>query len=162
MTARDEALRAERAVLARLQREGVISDETFEEVGAEIDLALSAVPDFSDLRPLDRPAKHLLAVILQERDLESALAALTAHGLQTTRIQSSGGLLRRPRHLLLVGVPEGELDRAVEALGRVCRTRVESLPAPIPGVPLPLLSPIEVSGHGATVFACPVERHEVF
>ncbi len=162
MTARAEALRAERAVLARLQREGIISDETFEEVGAEIDLALSAVPDsLSDLRLLDLPAKHLLAVIVQDRDLESALAALTAHGLQTTRVQSSGGFLGRPRHLLLVGVPEGKLDRAVEALGRVCRTRVESLPAPIPGVPLPSLSPIEVRIHGATVFAFQVERHEV-
>jgi len=161
-TARAEALRAERASLSRLQREGMISDETFEEIGAEIDLALTALPDeLSEAASTVRPAVHLLAAMIQDRDLESALAVLTAHGLQTTRIQSSGVFLRRPRHLLLVGAPEGELDRAVEALARVCRTRVEFLPAPVAGVPLPALAPVEVRIHGATVFAFRVARHEV-
>lgn len=160
-TARAEALRAERASLTRLQREGVISDETFEEIGAEIDLALSSVPDDSTETSLLRRAAHLLAVVIQDRDLESALAVLTAHGLQATRIQSAGGFLRRPRHLLLVGVPEGELERAIEALGRVCRSRVEYLPSPVPGLAMPQGAPVEVPVNGATVFAFRVERQEV-
>jgi CPA1 family monovalent cation:H+ antiporter len=161
-TARTEALRAERASLARLQREGMISDDTFEEIGAEIDLALTAIlDDLSDVALSSAPAAHLLAVVIQDRDLESALAVLTAHGLQATRIQSAGGLLRRPRHLLLVGVPEGELERAIEALGRVCRSRVEYLPSPVPGLAMPQGAPVEVSVNGATVFAFRVDRQEL-
>ena len=161
-TARTEALRAERASLSRLQREGMISDETFEEIGAEIDLALSALPeDLSETAMAGRPAAHLLAAVIDDRDLESALAVLTAHGLQATRIQSTGVFLRRPRHLLLVGVPEGGLRRTIEALARVCHSRVEYLPSPIPGFPVPEGPPVQVQIHGATVFAFHVERHEV-
>lgn len=161
-TARAEALRAERASLTRLQREGMISDETFEEIGAEIDLALAGLPDdSSEALSSARPAAHLVAAIVHDRDLESALAVLTAHGLQTTRIQSTGAFLSRPRHLLLVGVPEGELERAIEALGRVCRSRVEYLPSPVPGFPMLEGAPVEVQVHGATVFAFRVERQEV-
>jgi len=161
-TARAEALRAERASLTRLQREGVISDETFEEIGAEIDLALSALPDdLSQVPASARPAAHLVAAIIHDRDLESALAVLTAHGLQATRLQSDGAFLRRSRHLLLVGIPQGELERAIEALGRVCRSRVEYLPAPFPGFPVPEGSPMQIEISGATVFAFRVERQEV-
>jgi uncharacterized protein YaaQ len=160
--AREEALRAERASLAHLQREGVISDETFEEIGAEIDLALDSLPDeMSDPLSDPRPATHLLAAILQDRDLESALAVLTGHGLQATCLQSSGGFLRRPRQLLLVGVPEGELERVIEALSRACRSRVEYLPSLLPGIPVPGPTPVEVQVSGATVFAFRVERQEV-
>jgi CPA1 family monovalent cation:H+ antiporter len=161
-TARTEALRAERARLARLQREGMISDETFEEIGAEIDLALTGLAEGLSEEPMAaRPAAHLVAAIVHDRDLESALAVLSAHGLQATRIQSDGMFLRRPRHLLLVGVPEGDLERAIEGLGRVCRSRVEYLPAPVPGFPVPEVPATQVQVRGATVFAFRVERQEV-
>jgi uncharacterized protein YaaQ len=63
--------------------------------------------------------------------------------------------------LLLVGVPEGELERAIEALGRVCRSRVEYLPSPVPGLALPQGAPVEVEVNGATIFAFRVDRQEV-
>jgi uncharacterized protein YaaQ len=102
-----------------------------------------------------------VAAIIHDRDLESALAVLTAHGFQATRIQSDGAFLRRSRHLLLVGIPQGDLERAIEALGRVCRSRVEYVPAPFPGFPVPEGAPMQVEISGATVFAFRVERQEV-
>jgi uncharacterized protein YaaQ len=64
--------------------------------------------------------------------------------------------------LLLVGIPEGKLEMAVEALQRACRRRVEYVSTPLPGIDVPLTTPVPVQVQGATVFVFKVERSEVF
>ncbi|HEY42403.1 MAG TPA: Na+/H+ antiporter [Anaerolineae bacterium] len=166
LTARREMLRAQRGMLATLRRNGVVSEVTYEELVAEVDVALESDLEAWKRQALkDKPDENicqLLMVVVQARDLESASNALSMRGIRATRIRSMGGFLRQRNHLLLVGIPEGKLDLAVEALKRSCRSRVEYLSSPIESAPHILPQPIEVQVRGATVFVFNVDRCEVF
>jgi CPA1 family monovalent cation:H+ antiporter len=165
VTARREMLRAQRGMLATLRRDGVVSERIYEELVAEVDAALeSDLEVWKGHTVEDHPEENicqLLMVVVQARDLESASNALAMRGIRATRIQSMGGFLRQRNHLLLVGIPEGKLDIAVEALQRSCRSRVEYLSSPIESAPHILPQPISVQVRGATVFVFDVDRCEV-
>ena len=162
--ARREALRAQRAMLARLRREGILSDESYGELVAEVDLSLDAGTETPADDPVNgppgAPVRTLVFVVVQDRDLDRAMNALTSLGVRCTRLRSQGGFLGQTSHLLLVGLGEGRLPGALKALEQVCRTRVEYVSAPLESIPGPMPSPIPVQVRGATVFAFDVERHE--
>jgi CPA1 family monovalent cation:H+ antiporter len=162
--ARREALRAQRAMLARLRREGILSDESYGELVAEVDLSLDAGTETPADDPVNgppgAPVRTLVFVVVQDRDLDRAMNALTSLGVRCTRLRSQGGFLGQASHLLLVGLGEGRLPGALKALEQVCRTRVEYVSAPLESIPGPMPSPIPVQVRGATVFAFDVERHE--
>ena len=165
-TARREALRASRSSLAGLRRDGVVSDEIYEELAAEVDAALETGGEgwasMIGTKKESRIAQLVLAVV-QRRDLESASNALAARGVQVTRIQSSGGFLGQGNCTLLVGLPEGKLEETIQALEETCRSRVEYLPMPAAEAGrLSLAPPTPVTVRGATVFAFDVERCEEF
>lgn len=164
VTARREELRAQRGMLTDLSRDGVISEETHDKLGAEIDAALeltyetwpAGVYDFGETADVD----HLLVVIVQDRDLEAVSNAMALRNLPTTRIESSGGFLRQRNHTLLVGVREGQVEAAVKGLSNSSQGRVEFSSA-LPGTEsVPLPEPRQTKIHGATVFVFPVERFE--
>jgi uncharacterized protein YaaQ/DNA-binding phage protein len=165
ITARREMLRAQRGMLATLRRDGVISEGIYEELVAEVDAAIESDLEVWKGHALEEKAEEnicqLLMVVVQARDLESASNALAMRGIRATRIQSMGGFLRQRNHLLLVGIPEGKLEVAVEALKRSCRSRVEYLSSPIESAPHILPQPISVQVRGATVFVFNVDRCEV-
>jgi uncharacterized protein YaaQ len=165
ITARREMLRAQRGMLGTLRRDGIISEETYENLVVEVDTALE-----SDLKIWEghiheeratEEICQLMMVVVQTRDLESATTALANRGIRATRIQSMGGFLRQRNHLLLVGLQEGKLETAVEALERSCRTRVEYLSSPVEGAPYIVSPPTSVQVKGATVFVFNIERCEV-
>ncbi len=165
-TARREALRASRASLVSLRRDGVISDDVYAELAAEIDTALQSEGEAwaeAESRAGGPAITQLMLAVVQLHDLESAGNALAARGLRVTRLQTSGGFLGMGNCTLLVGLPSGMLEAAVQALARSCRSRVEY--APLPAVapsgvaPIP---PTPVTVRGATVFAFEVERYEEF
>jgi len=108
------------------------------------------------------PVRTLVFILVQDRDLERAMNALTSVGARCTRLRSRGGFLGQSGHLLLVGVGEGQLPGAMHLLEQVCRTRVEYVSAPLEAIPGPMPAPIAVQVRGATVFAFDVERHEEF
>jgi len=166
LTTRREMLRAQRGMLATLRRNGVVSERTYEELVAEVDAALESDLEVWKAHALEEKAEQnicqLLMVVVQARDLESASNALAMRGIQATRIRSMGGFLRQRNHLLLVGITEGKLEVAVEALKRSCRSRAEYLSSPIEGAPHILPQPIEVQVRGATVFVFNVDRCEVY
>jgi uncharacterized protein YaaQ len=165
LTAQREMLRAQRGMLATLRRDGVVSEGTYEKLVAEVDTALeSGLEMWKGHAVEERPEENicqLLMVVVQTRDLESASNALAMRGVRATRIHSTGGFLRQRNHLLLVGIPEGKLEVAVEALKRSCQSRVEYLSSPIETAPHILPQPIEVQVRGATVFVFNVDRCEV-
>jgi CPA1 family monovalent cation:H+ antiporter len=165
-TARREAMRASRSSLAGLRRDGVVSDEVYQELATEIDAALDAGPEgWFDMAGIRRSQDihSLLAAVVQRRDAESATNALAERGIPVTRVQSSGGFLGLGSVTLLIGVPEGKLDIIVRALGDTCRTRVEYLPMPATEAGrLSLAPPTPVTIRGATVFVFDVERFEEF
>ncbi len=163
--ARREMLRAQRSALGNLRRSGAISDESFDELVVEVDLALDSRQEswISDFMPRggEDDICQLLFIIVSTLDLESASNALAMQGLRVTRIQSNGGFLRRRNHLLLIGLPEGKLEDAEDTLRRVCRKRVEFVPPAMLDKDPERRSEIPIDVHRAMLFALDVERCEV-
>jgi len=165
-TAQREGLRAARGRLASLRRDGVVRDDVYEELVAEIDSALETGPagwfGFTGRR-VEEPVVHLILAVVQRRDQESASNALTARGARVTVLHSAGGFLGQGNSTLLIGLPPGRLDEAVEMLAQTCRSRVEYVTTPMAEIPqLSLGEPVAVTVRGATVFVFPVERYEEF
>lgn len=164
VTARREMLRAQRNSLATLRRDGVISDMTYEELVTEVDASientLDAWKQYAHKNELE-DVRQLMMVVVQESDLRAAMHALSNRGIYSTHIHSSGAFLRQQNHLLLVGIPEGKLRLAVEALRKSCKSRVEYIASPFDEIPFGVTSSLEVNISGATVFVFDVERCEV-
>ncbi len=163
-TARREGLRAQRSMLANLIRDGVIKDDTYENLVSEIDVALDTGADMWGAMVLERrvrpDVRHLVLAVVHPQDLESATSSLAMRGITTTHMRSSGGFLGKGNHVLLLGIPNGKLPSALEGLRRSCRARVEVRPVPPARPGLPPANPVEVNVHGATVFIFAVERYE--
>lgn len=166
ITARRESLRAQRNTLSTLRSDGVIGQETFEQLVAEVDIALDISADQWSRQIFDERIEdeicQLMMVVIQDRDLETVSNALSSRNIPTTRIQSMGGFLRRRNHLLLIGLPEGKLDQAMEALNSAGRSKIEYVTSPkgMPGVVLG--EPLRLEIKGATVFVFDIDRCEVF
>jgi len=164
-TARREALRAQRSALTGLLRDGIISEETYTQLVSEVDFALTEPnltwPEL--LRNGAAPAlevRRLMAVVIQETDVENAISAMNKVGFTVSRMQSSGGFLRRRNVTLLIGLPEGREESAVKVLRSSCRQRVEF--ASSLWRDLPMLSPTRVTVGGAAIFVFEVEFYEEF
>lgn len=108
----------------------------------------------------DHTPYRLMTAVVQIQDVDNAVTALTSAGMFVLRMASTGGFLGRRNVTLLVGLKEGQEERAVQALSITCRQRVEYLATRLEGAPfhLPLSTPITVGG--ATVFTLEVERWE--
>ena len=166
-TARREYYRAQRSAVSALLKDGVINDETYGRLIAEIDTAIT-IPQsgWSNLLSSfggDNPAiDRLMAVVIQEQDIENALSSLSKLGVPFTRLPSSGGYLGRRNATLLIGLTHGQTQHVVEALKRSCRKRVEYLSTLPEGLPGAAAAPIPVTVGGATIFTFAVERFETF
>jgi len=105
----------------------------------------------------------LVIVVVQGRDAEALLEALTQRGFRATQINSAGGFLRESNVTLLIGVKEELVDEVRELVQENCHSRTRFvnplMPIVEPGefyVP----NPVEVVVGGATMFVVPVERYE--
>ncbi|MFQ5922692.1 MAG: Na+/H+ antiporter [Anaerolineales bacterium] len=162
LSARKEELRAQRDMLAKLRRDGVITDVTMEHLVAEVDAAMELEPDVWPSGILDfgvkARIKKLLMVVIQDRDLNSVATALTQRNIPSTIIKSTGGFLSQVNHTLLIGIAEEMLPVAVSAIKEAAKEREEFVSA-LPGAePVPIAEAVKV--HGATVFVFDVERYE--
>jgi NhaP-type Na+/H+ or K+/H+ antiporter len=161
-TARREELRAQRTMLADLRRDGVISDETYEQLVTEVDAALDMSRESwaAGLYRLGSPGEvsQLMVLIVQDRDLEAVSNALSLRNIPSTRIKTSGAFLAQRNHTLLVGLREGILEQAVAAVSGVAKERVEYVSA-FPG-DQPIAEAQAIHVRGATVFVFDVERFE--
>ncbi|HEY58408.1 MAG TPA: Na+/H+ antiporter [Anaerolineae bacterium] len=164
--ARLEALRAQRSALMQLLQNGVITEETFSRLAAEVDEALALeLPPWpgSLLRRSaeEPPIRHLALAIIQEQDFENAAEAMAKLGVPVTVLPSTGGFLQRRNLTLMLGIPEGQVEDVIQALQASCRRRVEFVAeGAARGLPLPLPRPKAVTIGGATVFLFPVEHYE--
>ncbi len=163
-TARKEMLRAQRSRLGTMRTSGALSDETYDELVAEIDQALTSDREAWDKyarRSLEEDICQLLLAVVQSSDLESASNALAIRGIQVTRIQSRGGFMRKGNHVLLMGIAPGRLKTAMDTLERVCRDRVKYISPLDLGIEDDEREKMRVTVHGATAFVLDVERCEV-
>ncbi len=104
--------------------------------------------------------KRLMAVVVQEQDVDAALRALKKAGFEATRLASTGGFLARRSDTLLIGLPTGKEEAVVNILRQHCRTRVEYVTIPLEGSPLPLPAPTPITVGGATIFVMDLDRFE--
>ncbi len=166
ITARRESLRAQRNTLSTLRSDGVIGQETYEQLVAEVDIALDTTSEQWSRHIFEEQGQddicQLMMVVIQDRDLETVSNALSTRHIPVTRIQSMGGFLRQRNHLLLVGLPEGKLNQAMAALESAGRSKIKYVTSPkgMPGIIFSEPLPIEVKG--ATVFVFDIDRCEVF
>lgn len=164
-TARREYLRAQRSAVNRLRRDGTLSDEIYNQLIAEIDAAITNPnTGWSDLLSREgytSPVDRLMAVVVQEQDVENTLAALAKLSMAATRLPSQGGFFRRSNATLLIGMLHGQEETVVKALKLSCRERVEYLTTPVEGFPAGLTTPIPITIGGATLFVFEVERFEI-
>ena len=166
-TAHREALRAQRSALTGLLRDGVISEETYSQLVGEVDSALTEQsynwPELLRFGNKISSVNCLMAAVIQEPDLENALASLSTLGFSVARLSSTGGFLSRRNITLLIGVQEGREEAAVKALQNSCQRRVEFLSSPLRGgTSMPMPMPTKVTVGGATVFVFEVESYDEF
>jgi CPA1 family monovalent cation:H+ antiporter len=162
-----ESLQAQRSTLSTLLKDGVISDESYLQLVSEVDAALTSdILNWPDVilrqSGVHRHITRLLSAVIQERDLENALSALTKLGFQVTHLPSTGGFLGRRNITLLIGLVEGEEQSAFEALNSSCKRRVEYVSPSLDTGPVPFPNPIPIDVGGATIFVFEVERFEEF
>lgn len=163
--ARLEALRAQRTAVMELFQAGVISEETYHALAAEVDHALAEeVPAWPGMllrrSPEEPPVRSMMLAVVQEQDAPKAGEALARLAVPVTAFPSVGGFLGRRNVTLMIGVPEGQLDDIVTALKESCKRRVEFVARPLLQAGLPLPAPQQVTVGGATVFLFPVEHYE--
>ncbi len=166
-TAHREALRAQRAALTGLLRDGVITEEIYSQLVGEVDAALTdeklAWPQqlLQAENSLRAPVTRLITAMIQQQDFENASSALTKLGFTVAHIPSAGGFLSRNNVTLLIGLPEGREEAAVRALRASCKKRIEYLATPLPDATL-LPKPMPITVGGATIFVFEVESCDEF
>lgn len=164
ITARRQDLRAQKSTLADLRHEGVISDETHEVLIEEIDVALETGVEVWARRIL---ASHVSAdieqvffAIIRAKHVEETLAALAAQGIPATQFSSTGGNLNKKNFALVVGVPVGRLEIAIEVLKKSTSGKVEFLQDSMLNMPTTAGPGIPVRVGGATIFLMDVDYFE--
>jgi uncharacterized protein YaaQ len=116
----------------------------------------------SETIPAENNRDLLLMAVIQAQDSDSAVSVLGKIGFTVAKLPSVGGFLGRRNATLLIGLPEDKREKAVEALNKTCRQRIEYIAVPLESAPLPLPAPTPITIGGATVFAMEVEYYEEF
>ena len=166
-TARDEALRVQRSALDTLFRDGVISEDIHEELISEVDEALTEEhvnwSQILDIGTGEKATiKKMMAIVIQEDDLGSALKALSGAGFGVDQLPSTGGFLNRHNVTLLIGIPEGREVDVLPLLESACERRIQNIRKPLKEAPFSFLNPVPIEVGGATIFTFDIEAYHEF
>ena len=130
-TAWREALRSQRSTYTSLMTDGFITEDTFERLVGEVDLALMEShvnwSDFiqSEERP---PIKSLITVTVPHFDEENVINSLNKLGFSVTRLPSEERLLQHGNTTLLIGTPDGSENMVLRTLEEVISSPKVKLP----------------------------------
>jgi uncharacterized protein YaaQ len=105
----------------------------------------------------------LILAVIQDRDTNDLLKALSAGGHRATRLSSSGGFLRSGNTTLMIGTEDDQVEIVLHIIRRTCKAREELVQAvnPVTAAGEAFIPfPTEVMVGGATVFVVDVERFE--
>jgi uncharacterized protein YaaQ len=105
----------------------------------------------------------LVIAVVQERDADSLIQALTERGFYFTVVDSSGGFLRESNITLMIGVQTALVPEVLRILRQHSQARTRYVNPLMPLVEpaeFHIASPVEVYVGGATVFVLSVERYE--
>jgi uncharacterized protein YaaQ len=105
----------------------------------------------------------LVVCIVGSEDAGALVDALLAAEHRATRLNSSGGFLKKSNATVMVGVDDEDVDEVLALVRDTCRPRTQIV-NPMPPIMEPgeffMPYPLEVEVGGATVFVLPVERFE--
>lgn len=105
----------------------------------------------------------MIVAIVQGEDAGQLVQTLSAAGVSTTRLASSGGFLQQGNATLLIGVDDERVEGVVRIIRENCRERnryLTPMPPMVEAGEMFMPYPVEVQVGGATVFVLPVERFE--
>jgi uncharacterized protein YaaQ len=85
----------------------------------------------------------LIFAIVRDSDSDTVTRGLTSAKFRVTRVASTGGLLRRGRTTLLIGLEADQVDAAIQVLHQTCTP-----------------APAGEKEKRATIFVVPVDRFE--
>ncbi|MEA5016702.1 MAG: cyclic-di-AMP receptor [Candidatus Limiplasma sp.] len=103
----------------------------------------------------------LIIAIVQDEDASRLIGQLMNDGIGVTKLATTGGFLRAGNTTLLLGVEDDHMQKAMDIIEEVCKSRKQIAPSPasmvgLPGVYSPY--PMEVMVGGATVFVLTVDQ----
>ena len=107
---------------------------------------------------------RLIIAILQDRDADAVISALTKSGQRVTRIGTTGGFLQQGLSTLLLGLPDSTVHDTIAAIRLYSRRRMMYMPLAV-GAADPayaLSDQVEVEIGGAVMFVLDVEHFEQF
>lgn len=105
----------------------------------------------------------LVIAVVQGKDAEPLLEALTTHGYRATQINSAGGFLRESNVTLMIGADDNDVPRICELVQKNCHSRTRFVNPLMPIADIGEFyssSPVEVFVGGATLFVLSVSRYE--
>jgi uncharacterized protein YaaQ len=159
--ARREALTQQRSTLSTLFRDGIINEEVFSELTAEIDQAQTDTQiDWQEAthQAIPETITEMLAIVIQEEDINKAVEALERINAPIVRMPSTGEFLGRRSTTLLIGIFQNEKEYIIKTLQESVQERVAVWQPQAEGESSPT-SPAEVT-IGATLFSFDIERYE--
>ena len=158
-TAMREMLVSQRNAINKMVRDGIITEETYRQLVAEVDTALDE-PQSNQIKIIlnrgKSPIKGLSVIVVQESDAENVTAVLNRLGIPVTRLSSSGGFLGQKSTTLLAGIPDGKDKTILNAVKNASKSRIEFLP----GTPDRKNNGTSVTVGGSNMFIFDVERYE--
>lgn len=102
----------------------------------------------------------LILAIVNNDDAHSVSTSLSHEGFSVTKISSTGGFLMSGNSTFLIGVEDGEIERATDIISQNCTKREQFVPSGIvKGAPASSNREMtKVTVGGATIFVLNVEE----
>jgi len=69
----------------------------------------------------------MIVAIVDDRDTQNVLESLHSEGFTVSKIDSTGGLLRRGNSTLIIGAREDEVNHALETINQICTPAINPL-----------------------------------
>ncbi|WP_138420022.1 cyclic-di-AMP receptor [Aquibacillus sediminis] len=102
----------------------------------------------------------LIIAVVQDKDSNRLVDALSEENFKTTKLSTTGGFLKEGNTTLMIGCDDGDVDQALDIIKDNCSQR-EQMIAPISpmggNADSYIPRPINVEVGGATVFIVPVD-----
>jgi uncharacterized protein YaaQ len=100
----------------------------------------------------------LLIAIVHAQDAGRVVEVLREAELRVTEVPSRGGFLKARNIMLVMGLQDEEVPRAVQIIEDNCQSRTESVPPELLGGLDASWLPTEVTHGGATIFLMPIDE----
>lgn len=103
---------------------------------------------------------RLIIAIVDDKDVDKVMAALTEQHIGVTRVSSSGGLLNPGNSTLLIGLDEENVPQAMQIITELAAPRQAFVPFAAGVIDMSLASFVEVPVGGYMTFVLDIDHFE--